>query len=184
MISLNLKTASAIEVPLYLYQAQMRANKLWALNFSLIDGKHGWPRANVLGGEFNYSARAVIVLDPTLKIDEVDMSYKSFVVMFKGNILRRIIQEKGWTITKASNYLASRFMYDPYVYKIICDIVREDEPKLILNRNPTITYGSILMMKVRRVKPDADDVTLKLLGWVNYDICGKLFRTQGTAVFQ
>jgi hypothetical protein len=40
-ISLNLKKASPIEVPLYLYQAQMRANELWAMNFSLIDGKHG-----------------------------------------------------------------------------------------------------------------------------------------------
>jgi len=30
----------------------MRANELWALNFSLIDGKAGWTRANVLGGNF------------------------------------------------------------------------------------------------------------------------------------
>lgn len=40
-ISINLKNASAIEVPLYLFQAQMRVNKLWQLNFSLIDSKHG-----------------------------------------------------------------------------------------------------------------------------------------------
>lgn len=40
-ISLNLKSANPIEVPLYLYSAQMRANELWKLNFSLIDGKHG-----------------------------------------------------------------------------------------------------------------------------------------------
>ena len=52
-ISLNLKRANPIEVPLYLYQAQTRANELWALNFSLIDGKHGWTRSNVLGGQFN-----------------------------------------------------------------------------------------------------------------------------------
>lgn len=41
-ICINLKKSSAIEVPLYLYQAQMRANELWGLNFSLIDGKHGY----------------------------------------------------------------------------------------------------------------------------------------------
>lgn len=54
-ISINLKKASAIEIPLYLYQAQMRVNELWSLNFSLIDGKMGWTRGNVLGGEWNYS---------------------------------------------------------------------------------------------------------------------------------
>ena len=40
-ISINLKKASPIEVPFYLYQAQMRVNELWKYNFSLIDGKHG-----------------------------------------------------------------------------------------------------------------------------------------------
>jgi DNA-directed RNA polymerase subunit RPC12/RpoP len=54
-ISINLRKASAIEVPLYLYQAQMRVNELWNLNFSLIDGKYGWIRSQVLGGEFNYT---------------------------------------------------------------------------------------------------------------------------------
>ena len=161
-ISLNLKKSSPIEVPLYLYQAQMRCNELWNLNFSLIDGKHGWTRANVLGGEFNYSGRSVIVLDPTLKIDEVDISYKGFIEMFKGNIIRRIRKEKGWTITKTKNYVSSKFMFDPYIYKIMCDVIREDKPHIILNRNPTITFGSILMMKIRRVKMDADDVTLAI----------------------
>lgn len=119
----------------------MRANELWAVNFSLIDGKNGWTRANVLGGEFNYSGRSVIVLDPTLKIDEIDMSYKAFIEQFKGHIIKRIIRDKGWTITKATNYVASKFMYDDYIYKIMCDIVREDEVKLILNRNPEKSRG-------------------------------------------
>lgn len=161
-ITINLKKATAIEIPLYLYQAQTRVNELWALNFSLIDGKHGWTRANVLGGEFNFTGRNVIVLDPTLKIDEVDVPYKSFIVQFKGHIIRRIIRDKGWTITKATNYIASKFTFDPYIYGIMCDIVREEEPKIIINRNPTITFGSILMMKIRKVKPDSDDVSLAI----------------------
>lgn len=160
-ISINLKRATPIEVPLYLFQAQMRCNELWALNFSLIDGKHGWTRANVLGGEFNYSGRCVIVLDATLKIDEVDMPYEAFMVQHKGNIIKRICADKGWTITKATNYLASKFTYDPYIYSIMCDIVKEGA-KVIINRNPTITYGSILSMKIRKVKKDSRDLTLSI----------------------
>lgn len=132
-ITINLKKASPIEVPLYLYQAQMRANELWNLNFSLIDGKHGWTRANVLGGEFNHSGRCVIVLDPTLKIDEVDIPYKAFIEQFKGSIIRRIVEDKGWTITRATNYVASKFMYDDYIYEIMNDIIREEQPCMILN---------------------------------------------------
>ena len=90
------------------------------------------------------------------------MPYKAFIEQFKGHIIRHIIMEQGWTVTKAANYLASKFMFDPYVYKIMCDIVENEHPKMILNRNPTITYGSILMMKIRSVKPDPEDVTLAI----------------------
>ena len=40
-ISINLKRANPIEVPLYLYQAQQRINELWLDNFALINGKKG-----------------------------------------------------------------------------------------------------------------------------------------------
>ena len=159
-ITLNLRKASPIEVPLYLYQAQLRINKLWDINFSLIDGKGGWIRSNVLGGCFNYTSRHVIVLDPTLKIDEVDMPYKSFIVIYSGKIIKRIKQEKGWSTVKAYNFLKVRFKFDPYIYRIMEDIIREEEPKIILNRNPTIVFGSILLMKIRKVKKDSDDLTL------------------------
>ena len=135
-ITINLKKASPIEVPLYLYQAQLRVNKLWDLNFALIDGKDGWIRSNVLGGQWNYTGRNVIVLDPTLKMDEVDIPYKSFIVMFSGKIIRRIKKEKGWSTVKAYNFVKVRFKFDPYIYKIMEDIIREEEPKIILNRNP------------------------------------------------
>ena len=54
-ITINLKKATPIEVPLYLYQSQMRVNELWAMNFGLIDSKYGWIRARILGGEWTYS---------------------------------------------------------------------------------------------------------------------------------
>ena len=160
-ISSNLKTASPIEVPIYLQQAQVRINNLWMINFSLIDGKNGWVRGSCLGGEFNSSGRSVIVLDPSLKIDEVDMPYNAFLEQYKGHIIREICRDKGWTITKATNYLSSKFNYDEYVYSIMCRLV-DNGIRLIINRNPTITYGSILLMKVRRVKPDSNDKTMAI----------------------
>ena len=90
------------------------------------------------------------------------MSYKAFLEQYKGRIVRRIIKDKGWSITKAYNYLAAKFMGDDYIYSIMNDIIREEEPKLIINRNPTITWGSIILMKIRSIKQDANDVTLSI----------------------
>lgn len=127
--------------------------------------------------------RAVIVLDPTLKIDEVDIPYKAFIEQFKGSIIKRIIQDKGWTITKATNYLASKFNGSKYIYKIMDRIVKEEHPYLILNRNPTITYGSILLMKIRRVKRDPHDLTLAIpsavLPGLNADFDGDVLNDLG-----
>lgn len=180
-ITMSLKKCKPIEVPLYLYQSQMRCNKLWELNFSLIDGKSGWIRGQCLGGEYNNSGRSVIVLDPTLKIDEVDMPYKAFIEQFKGHIISYIIKDKGWTITKASNYLASKFNFNPYVYSIMQRIIKEDGCKIILNRNPTIAFGSILLMNVRNVKPDSDDWSLSIpsaiLPGLNADFDGDVLNT-------
>ena len=139
-ISSNLKTASPIEVPIYLQQAQVRINNLWMINFSLIDGKNGWVRGSCLGGEFNSSGRSVIVLDPSLKIDEVDMPYNAFLEQYKGHIIREICRDKGWTITKATNYLSSKFNYDEYVYSIMCRLV-DTGIRLIINRNPEQSRG-------------------------------------------
>ena len=47
-ITINLKKASEIEIPLYLYQAQMRVNELWTINFGLIDGKHGFSKMKII----------------------------------------------------------------------------------------------------------------------------------------
>lgn len=78
------------------------------------------------------------MLDPTLKMDEVDMPYRAFIEQYKGSILKRICKDKGWTITKATNFLASKFKYDDYVYSVMCRVIAEEHPKIILNRNPEI----------------------------------------------
>ena len=82
--------------------------------------------------------RQVIVLDPSLKIDEVDISYKAFIEQYKGLIIKHIIRDKGWTITMATNFLASKFNYDPYVYRMMCEVIEQEKPRIILNRNPEL----------------------------------------------
>ncbi len=135
-ISIKLRDAAAIEVPLYLIQAQQRVNELWGLNFSLIDGKHGWIRSQCVGGMFNFSGRNVIVLDPTLGIDQVDVSYKTFLIEYGSLIIKRIKKDKNWTTTRAHNFLKSKFQFDDYVYKIMLDIIEEEKPEILANRNP------------------------------------------------
>jgi len=108
------------------------------------------------------TSRNVIVLDPTLKIDEVDMSYKSFLVAFSGQLIKKLRKKYGWTITRAHNHLKSKFQYDEEIYNMMNECIQEQQLQIILNRNPTICLGSILLMRIRRIKPDPSDVTLAI----------------------
>ena len=137
-ISINLKKATPIEIPLYLYQCQQRANELWIKNFTMIDGKHGWIRGACLGGGMNGTARSVIILDPSLKMDEVAIPYKTFANAYAGLIVKKIMEDKGWTLTRAYNYLKSKFKYDDYVYSVIEQLLKEEDRYIIINRNPEI----------------------------------------------
>ena len=67
-ISLSLRSASPVQVPLHLFQAQNRINELWKINFGLIEKKSGWIRGRVNGGEFNYSSETSKVLEPYVEI--------------------------------------------------------------------------------------------------------------------
>jgi DNA-directed RNA polymerase beta' subunit len=124
--------------------------------------------------------RQVIVLDPTLKIDEVDLSYKAFIKLYSGQLIKKLIKNHGWTITYAHNFLESKFNYDKYIYQLMCEIIRDQKPTIILNRNPTIAWGSILLMKIRKIKPDAFDMTLKYDGVFKSHICGERLRALTT----
>ena len=80
--------------------------------------------------------RAVIILDPTLKIDEVDMPYRQFLEQYKDLIVKRIMKDKGWTLTKTKNYISNKFTFDPYIYEIMNDLVKTENLRILLNRNP------------------------------------------------
>ena len=86
-------------------------------------------------------SRSVIVLDPTLKLDEVDISYRTFHVLFSGLIVKEIMRDRGWTITKSYNFLKSKFVYDEYVYSIMQRVLTKYAPPIIVNRNPG-SWGS------------------------------------------
>ena len=52
--------------------------------------------------------------------------------------------------------------FNPFVYSIMQSIIENETIRLLINRNPTLNYYSMLLMKIRRVKPDDNDYTLSI----------------------
>jgi len=48
------------------------------------------------------------------------------------------------------------------IYMIMKKMIQDEEIGILLNRNPTISYGSILYLKVAGIKHDYEDLTMSV----------------------
>lgn len=161
-LSENVKNCIPVEKDYILGRIQKKVNAMWEISFSMINGKEGIIRDQLLGGSLNYTARSVIVPDPTLKDDEIDISYHTFLEMGKNRIIYYLMKLDQVTLSVAYEEWKKAYRFSQKVYDIMCYIVEHDDVRMLINRNPTLNYYSMLLMKIRKIKPDDNDYTLSV----------------------
>ncbi len=99
-----------------------------------LKGKQGRFRQNLLGKRTDYSGRSVIVVDPTLKLEQCGLPKIMALELFKPFIIRNL-EERGYAQSVKG---AKRLLYkkSPEVWNILEEIVT-DHP-VLLNRAPTL----------------------------------------------
>lgn len=143
---------------------QLKLIDLYGLVFELIDQKDGHIKSEILGGMINYSSRCVIIPDPELKSDEIRLSYMAFLELFKFEIIACLVKLGNLTENEAyEQWFKARIQYNPKIYEIMNYILKKRKPKVIINRNPTINYGSLLCVKIKSIKNQfSEDFTMSL----------------------
>jgi len=126
----NAKTANAVK----------GANKRPLKSLSeIIKGKQGRFRQNLLGKRVDFSGRSVIVVGPTLNMDQCGIPKKMALELFKPHLMAKL-EERGYSTTLKS---AKRLIESETneVWECLAEIV-EDYP-ILLNRAPTLHKLSI-----------------------------------------
>jgi hypothetical protein len=182
-LSENIKDCIDTERDYILWRIQRRANCMWDLCFDMLTGKEGFIRDQLLGGSLNYTSRNVIIPDPTLRDDEVDVCYHTFLELYKFQIINYIMRLDDIPLSKAYSIWRNAYKFDEKVYQIMMYIVNHDHPKLLINRNPTLNYYSMLRMKIRNIKDDPSNyclsVPLSILPGLNADFDGDILNIIG-----
>lgn len=161
-LSENLKNCIDVEEDFILQRLQTKVNKMWDIYFSELNGKEGLIRGELLGGSLNYTSRNVICPDPTLHDNEVDLSYHTFLEVFKYKIIYYIMKLEDITLSKAYNIWKEASTFNPKVHEIMEYIIEKEDVRVLINRNPTLNFYSMLLMKVRQIKPDGGDYSLSV----------------------
>lgn len=98
----------------------------------------------------NFSARSVIVPDPTLRPDQVRISYPCLCGLLQQRIINVLQKSHGMDYATAYIYLERHSEdNDPLITMIIDGFIKNDSDgkgiPVIINRNPTIGLGGIVM---------------------------------------
>lgn len=179
----SLEYCTDIEYNQILMRLQGKVNELWDYDFDSINGKEGLIQDTIMGGSLNYTARNVIVPDPTLKDNELDLSYHTFREVFKPKIIHYLQIYEDCTLSEAIDRWEKSFIFDESVYHIMEMIIKNEDIGVLINRNPTLNYYSMLLMKIRRVKRGGADyclsVPLSILAGLNADFDGDILNIIG-----
>ncbi len=157
-----------------LWDMQERFNSLYVELVKILEGKKGNIRL-LVGGRCNFTSRVIITPDPKLRMDEVHLPYNTLVELLQQTIVN--VLAKSYNITYAHAYsiwYKSQRTKNQRVYEIIDNIIKsKDGIPVIINRNPTINYGSILAMRCTGINDTYTmSMPLLILGLLTADFDG------------
>ena len=100
----------------------------------IIKGKHGRFRQNLLGKRVDYSGRSVIVVGPSLKLNQCGLPYEMAIELFQPFIIRELINQGLASNMKVAKNLLQKNepIIDPVLEKVL-----SNHP-IFLNRAPTL----------------------------------------------
>lgn len=100
----------------------------------IIKGKHGRFRQNLLGKRVDYSGRSVIVVGPSLKLNQCGLPYEMVIELFQPFIIRELINQGVASNMKVAKNLLQQ---NELIINKVLEKVLENHP-IFLNRAPTL----------------------------------------------
>lgn len=154
------------EIDRQLAAAQDDINDLFLEIFKILDGKKGLIQSKVIGGRYNFCCRNIITPSSgMLRANEVELCYLSAMELFRYELTNYYAKMKGCTIVEADEaWKQAKMHFSETFYNIMEYMLKHDGEymRVLINRNPSINYGSFLCMKVAKVKPNIHDKTLTI----------------------
>jgi len=133
----------------YFKQLQNDVSELYSRILEKMAKKEGLIRGNILGKRIDFSGRAVITPDPTLKLDQCKLPYIMVLEIFKLPIAKRILElGKFKLLNKAIDFVDQCIDSQSPILLKICEYVTKDEV-CILNRQPSLHRLGMLGFNIK-----------------------------------
>src|SRR3989338_5880553 len=134
----------------------------------MLRGKQGRFRQNLLGKRVDYSARSVIVVGPSLRIDQCGIPKRMALELFRPFIINKVIERGLAYNIKNSNRLIDQA--PPEIWEILEEIIADK--KVLLNRAPTLHRLSVQAFRPVLIEDLAIQISPMVTSAFNADFDG------------
>ena len=118
-----------------LWKLQDKYNELYTEVEAICANKKGAIRS-LIGGRCGFTARAVIVPDPTLRINEIDLSYHALLELLQQTIINIMVRTYNISYNDAyMRFQQAQIVPDARVREIIENIINTSGIRVLVNRN-------------------------------------------------
>lgn len=133
-----------------LYDIQYQLNAVYEELKNILSKKKGDFRS-AIGGRYSFSSRSVIRQDVSLKADQIKLPFNGLCELLQQVIINILVRTYGFSYAEAYKkwYKCQVTGWDQVIYDIIDGLIKASDGGLpvLINRNPTISYGGILAVK-------------------------------------
>lgn len=139
---------------------QSMCSNIYEEILGVFGGKTGIIRGNMLGKRIDYSGRAVIAVDPSLKYNECRIPYYILLEVYKYSLAREISKKLNIMIFDVLNDIEESLKCRDY--RFLEEVEKFTENKMVLlNRQPTLYKLGLLGWKIKV----STDYTIKIHPW-------------------
>ena len=131
-----------------LYDMQYNFDQVYNEVLKIMSSKKGIIRS-LYGGRYNFTCRCVIVPNWRLRTDQIRLPFKALVKLLEHSIINILHNSYGMSMSQAKTCWARAYeSYDQRIWEIVNYIIDANQNGIpfLINRNPTLNYGSILQM--------------------------------------
>lgn len=153
ILSIDRKAKGTLDT---LYEIQKNVNSVYIKIREILAKKKGDIRS-AIGGRFCFSSRSVIRQDVNLKADEIMLPFAGLCELLQQVITNILVKTYNFTYADARKkwYKCQENGKDKVIEDIINGLIKyHNGLPIIINRNPTINFGSILSVKCIGINHD------------------------------
>ena len=133
----------------YFKLLQKDVNELYHHILEKMSKKEGLIRGNILGKRIDFSGRAVIAPDPTLKLNECAIPYIMFLEIFKIPVAKKLLETRKFKLlNRAIDFVSECIKHkSPALFKTCKDLSGDEV--CILNRQPSLHRLGMLGFNIK-----------------------------------